>query len=101
MKYFLCIPKCDCYHRKAQKNTKAIISIVSWMDHFIIEHLFFFSSLKEWVTKSAVSDGASGRHFLQNEQGELVMSRKTLVVFGAHDETWASMGKLELQKPQT
>lgn len=44
MKYFLCIPKCDCYHRKAEKknHTKAIISLVSWMDHFIIEHLFFF-----------------------------------------------------------
>lgn len=57
---------------------------------------FFFSFLKEWVTKSAISDWASDRHFLKNEQGEAVMSRKTPVVFGAHDETWTSMGKLEL-----
>lgn len=95
MKYFYAFQNVIVNHRKAQKNIKVIISIVSWMDHFIIEHLFF-SSLKEWVTKSAISDGASGRHFLQNEQGEPVMSRKTPVVFGAHDETWTSMGKLEL-----
>lgn len=74
---FLCIPKYDCYHRKAQKNTKAIISIVSWMDHFIIEHLFFFFPWKNEWQRVLFSDWALGRHFLKNEQREPVTSRKT------------------------
>jgi len=77
MKYFLCIPKYDCYHRKAQRNTKAIISIVSWMDHFIIEHLSFFFSWKNEWQRALFSDWALGRHFLKNEQRESVTSRKT------------------------
>lgn len=46
MKYFYAFRNVIVNHRKAQKNTKAIISIVSWMDHFIIEHLFFFFLLE-------------------------------------------------------
>jgi hypothetical protein len=80
MKYFLCLPKYDCYHRKVQRKTKAIISIVSWMDHFIIEHRFFFFFLERMSDKECFFfflDWALGRQFLKNEQRESVTSRKT------------------------